>query len=216
VELGFAAERFDIGDVKDDIKAGTGVDLSRDDVYLYNFNARAMVIEENSFCKFTPALTAGVHYKYNDGIDSIDDQLFGSFSDIGLENNQGVEFTLMASKMFPKLGFGRPLIVSAGLRETQAAWMGFLGFSDEWSTNFEGNVIWLPFDWMAVGYELRQQSDPYDQIPGLVEDEDWLQTFSVILMPNSHFNVSLVYGLFGRVLNEDENHVLAVQAKWEF
>lgn len=216
LELGYGLSRFGIGEVKQDIQDATGVDVGRDDVYLHNFNARYLAIEENSFgTNWVPAVTAGVHYKINDGIDSLDHRLGGAFSNIGLESNQGVDLTLTASKTIPNV-FGRPLILTGGLRNSDAAWLGYLGFGGERHTTFEGSAIYLPLDWLAVGYEFRQKVDPYETIPGLVEEEDNLQAVSLIFIPNNHLNIALVYGAFGKVLNKDENQVLAVQLKWEF
>jgi len=215
LELGYAFSRFGIGSAQSAIKDATGVTV-RDDVYLHNFNARLNFLNENSFkASWIPAVTAGVHYKYNDGIDEIDDKLGGALTGIGLDRNDGVDFTLTASKLLPDV-FGHPLIVTAGLRSSQAAWLGYLGFGEDRSLTFEGSLIYLPTNWLAVGYEFRQKNNPYDLIPGLVGDEDNLHALSFIFMPNNHLNIALVYGAFGEVLETNENHALAVQVKWEF
>lgn len=215
VELGYGASRFGIGDVQDDIKRATGVSV-RDDVWLHNFNLRGLIVEENSAGQsWVPAITAGLHYKINSGIDEIDKDLGGAFKGIGLSRTDGYDFTLTASKTFPKV-FGRPLIVSAGGRNSSAAWTGYLGFSDKRSFTFEGNVIYVPLDWLAFGYEYRGKTDPYSQIPGLVEGEDDLHTVDVIFMPNKRLSIALVYGAFGKVLNATDNKVGAVQVKWLF
>jgi len=67
----------------------------------------------------------------------------------------------------PKV-FDRPLILTAGLRESQAAELGFLGFANAYHTSFEGSIAYLPFEKILVAYELRQKTSPYDQIPGLI------------------------------------------------
>ena len=215
VELGYGASRFGIGDVKDDIKRVTGVGV-RDDVWLYNFNLRGLIVEENSGGQsWVPAITAGFHYKINDGIDEIDKSLGGAFKNIGMTHTDGYDFTLTASKTIAKV-FGRPLIISAGGRNSSAAWEGYLGFGDKRSFTFEGNVIYVPLDWLAVGYEYRGKTDPYSQIPGLVEGENDLQTVDVVFMPNKRLSIALVYGAFGKVLNHNDNAVGAVQVKWLF
>lgn len=215
LELGYAFSRFGIGSAQTAIKEATNITV-RDDVYLHNFNARLNFLDENSFkTNWIPAVTAGVHYKYNDGIDDIDDKLGGALTGIGLDHHDGVDFTLTASKLLTDV-FGHPLIVTAGLRSSQAAWLGYLGFGEDRSLTFEGSLIYLPTNWLAVGYEFRQKNNPYDQIPGLVGDEDNLHAFSLIFMPNNHLNIALVYGAFGEVLETNENHALAVQVKWEF
>jgi len=215
VELGYALERFGIGDTQNEIKTATGINVP-DDVYVNNFNARLLVLDENSFnTDFLPAFTIGTQYKVNNGIQKINNDLGGALSGIGLEHADGWDFTLTASKTFANV-FGRPLIVSAGARNSDAAWMGFLGFGGQRYWTFEGNVIYVPTDWLALGYEYRGKHDPYSQIHGLVGGEDAIQAFSAIFMPSPHFNIALVYGIFGNVLNHEDNNSLAIQFKWEF
>ena len=67
---------------------------------------------------------------------------------------------MTASKTFAE-AFGRPLIASAGLRLSQAADLGFLGFSDTYQASFEGNVAYLLTDKLLVAYEIRQKTSPY-------------------------------------------------------
>ena len=215
VELGYGASRFGIGGVRDDIKGATGVTV-RDDVWLYNFNLRGLIVEENSGGQsWVPAITAGFHYKINDGIGDIDKSLGGAFKSIGMTHTDGYDYTLTASKTFAKV-FGRPLIISAGGRNSSAAWEGYLGFGDKRSFTFEGNVIYVPLDWLAIGYEYRGKTDPYSQIPGLVEGENDIQTVDLVFMPNKRLSIALVYGAFGKVLNNNDNKVGAVQVKWLF
>jgi len=217
LELGYGASRFGIGDVKDDIENATGVDVKRNDVWLHNFNLRGLIIEENAGKNsWVPAVTVGLEYKRNEGITDLNDRLGGAFTDIGFKSADGVDATLTASKTFPKLAFGRPVIVSAGVRNSNAAWLGYLGFGDERYFTFEGNVIWMPLDWLAVGYEYRQKTNPYSEISGLVENEDDLHAASLIFIPNKRLSIALVYGALGNVLNAQENKSTAVQVKWEF
>ena len=128
----------------------------------------------------------------------------------------GVDYTLTASKMFPKLAFGRPVILTAGGRLSKAAQIGLFGFGDRYRATFEGSVVCLPTDWLTLGYELRTKSDPYGQIPGLVGEEDAWQAFSASWMVNSHLTVSALYGLMGTVGNAREDNTLGIQIRWEF
>jgi len=80
---------------------------------MYNANARLLILKENEFDqKWLPAITAGIHYKYNDGVNRIDDQLGGGLSTTGLSNHEGLDFTLYASKMLTFLP--RPVLVNVG------------------------------------------------------------------------------------------------------
>ena len=96
---------------------------------------------------------------------------------IGYRRSNGEDFFLTASKTFPKLGFGRPLIISVGGRLSEAADIGFLGFGDTYRATFEGNVVWLPFDKFVVGYEFRQKTHPYQQFGTLIGPENNWQAF---------------------------------------
>ena len=216
IELGYGMSRFGLGDGQDAIKKATGVEV-RDDVYLHNLNARFMLVEENSFgWNWMPALTAGVHYKINEGVDDIDDKLGGALSKTGLESNQGVDFTFVGTKMFPELVFGRPLILSLGLRNSDAAWLGYLGFGDNRHTTFEGSVVVLATNWLAFCYEYRQKIDQYDRIPGLQDGEDGMHAMGFAIFPDSHMSIAVLYGIFGATLNGDEDNAVGVQVKWEF
>ncbi len=66
--------------------------------------------------KWLPALTVGAHYKSNATVDDIDDELGGALTDIGIEDSEGVDFTLYASKMITALP--RPVLINAGVRAT--------------------------------------------------------------------------------------------------
>ncbi|MHC4269925.1 MAG: DUF3034 family protein, partial [Planctomycetota bacterium] len=128
LELGYALDHFDLGDLPRDIRAATGVDTIDDSVYMHNFNARLQLLKEGDFEKsWMPALTLGVHYKKNNDTNVIDSRLQGAFSSIGIDDNEGVDVTLYASKMFKSLP--RPLMINAGVRSTEAAQIGLLGFT---------------------------------------------------------------------------------------
>lgn len=189
---------------------------SRDNFWLHHFNVRGMLVEENSFDLPLPAVTAGVHFKYNHGINSLNRSLGGALSRIGFERSNGTDFTLTASKMFPTLAFGCPVIVTGGIRWSEAAQIGLLGFGDTYDTTFEGSVACLPTDWLVLAYEVRQKDNPYTEINGLLGDEDWWQAFSASWIVNDNLSLSAVWGMFGNVANARADNTLAVQAKWEF
>jgi len=217
LELGFGADRLDLGNTPGDIKKATHVDIGTSDVWLYNFNARFLVLPENSFnTKWLPAITIGSDFKYNSDISDINHRLGGALSSIGYRRSTGDDLTLTATKMFPTLVFGRPLILSAGLRESQAADLGFLGFGHEWSATFEGNVAILPTDWLLVAYEYRQKRDPYGQIPGLIDAEDNWHALDVSWIINKHATLVAGWGDFGTLANSNADGAWWLQLKYEF
>lgn len=111
VELGYGFDNFDLGDLPQDVHNTVGADIGDDYVNLHNFNVRVALLKEGDFEQpWVPALTAGVHYKYNDTIDDIDSDLGGALHGIGIENNDGVDFTLYATKLLTF--FPRPVLVN--------------------------------------------------------------------------------------------------------
>ena len=218
VEFGYAANRLGLGRLPADIRAATGVDIGCSDIWLHNFNLRLLAIKENTCLGglAMPAVTGGVHFKVNDGIRGIDQCLGGALSGIGYERENGVDFTLTATRTIPPEVLGRPLIVTAGLRATQGAQLGLLGFGDEYYATFEGSIAYLPFDWLVLAYEFRQKPDPYGQIPGLIGDEDHWHAFDAIFLLSEHTAFTAGYGTFGTVANSEEAGVWWLQLKYEF
>lgn len=217
LELGFGADRLDLGNTPGDIENATGVDINKNEVWLYNFNARFLVLPENSFkTKWLPAITVGTQFKYNSDIGEINQRLGGALSSIGYESSTGADFTITATKMLPKLAFGRPIILTAGWRESQAANLGFLGFGSDWSGTFEGNVAILPTDWLLLAYEFRQKDDPYGTIPGLINGEDNWQAIDASWIINKHATLVAGVGNFGTLANSNADGAWWLQFKYEF
>lgn len=214
-EFGYAMNQFHLGSFHEDLRKA-GLNPERRDVMLHHFNFRAKLLEENSFDLPLPAITAGVHVKYNNGIDSIDRRLGGALSSIGYDKHYGVDYTLTGTKMFPKLAFGRPVVVTAGVRFSKAAQLGLMGFGKACRASLEGSVICLPTDWLVVGYEFRQKHNPYGQIPGLIGDEDNWQAISASIIVNKHLTILAMAGLCGNVANANADTTWGLQAKWEF
>jgi len=215
LEVGYAVSRFDLGTLPKAISKA-GLRIHRQEVYLHHFNLRAMLLEENSFGLPLPAVTAGVHFKVNGGIRGIDNSLGGALSGIGLSRRNGVDYTLTASKTFAKLAFGRPVILTAGVRNSAAAQLGYLGFSDERATTIEASAVCLVTDRLALGYEFRQKSDPYDRIGGLIDGEDNWHTVCAGFILNEHMAIYGAWGFLGNVLNSDGTCAWAIAFHYEF
>jgi hypothetical protein len=214
-EFGYAVNHLYLGSLVDAVEKAGG-DTVRDDVYLHNFNLRAKLVQENSFDLPLPAVAAGVHFKYNDGIREINERLGGALSAIGFEKDNGVDYTLTASKMFPKLALGRPVILTGGLRLSEAAQLGLMGFGNDYRASFEGSVVVLPTDWLVIGYEFRQKHNPYQEIPGLIGEEDNWQALSVSWIVNNHLTISALSGIIGNVANANADCTWGIQVKYEF
>ncbi len=215
LELGYAYNHLDLGTQHADI-AKAGLDMGQGQVDLHHFNARFNILPENSFDLPLPALTAGVHFKYNDGIKGINRSLGGALSGLGYEKTNGVDYTLTASKMLPKLAYGRPVILTGGLRFSKASQIGYYGFGDECKLTFEGSVAYLPLDNIVLAYEFRGKNNPYDELDGLQGEEDNWHAFSASWIASDRLTVTGLYGNFGNIANADADCVLGIQLKYEF
>jgi hypothetical protein len=225
LELGYGYENFNLGNLPLAVSRATGggLILSETSVELHNFNARVQILKEGEFDqKWIPALTFGVHYKYNDSYNDINGDLktpgapfpHGALKAIEVSDNQGVDFTLYASKLFTQLP--RPVLVELGGRATEGVWNGLLGFTDRYQFLFEGNVVVFVTDSLALAAEYRQQNTDYKTIPGLIGEADDWWTIDAAYVANKHLTLAVGYGHFGTVLNNEANGVWGVTTKWEF
>ena len=210
LELGYGWDRLGLGDLPQALGG-----IPTDEVQLHNFNARFQILKEGEFDQqWIPALTAGVHYKYNDGFDQLNHDVGGALSSHGIRDNNGVDYTLYASKLFTQLP--RPVLLEAGGRATKGVWEGLGGFSDNYSYLFEGNVVVFVTGNFALAAEYKQQPNNYRPIGSLVRKEgDWW-TIDAAYVVNKHLTLAAGYGHFGNVLNHDANGVWGITTKWEF
>jgi hypothetical protein len=215
LELGYAANRLGLDDLDSDIRAATGINISADEIYMHNFNARLNVIREGEWdMDWMPAVTLGAHYKHNEEISDIDGDLAGTLATIGYDDNDGVDFTLTASKTLTCLP--RPVIVSAGARASRGSQLGLLGFADDYLVTFEGNAVMLVTDRLAVGAEYRQKQEAYGNLPGLVGHEDsWWDVHAAYII-NNNAEVYATVGSAGTVANHSDELLWGAVFKYEF
>jgi hypothetical protein len=222
IELGYGCDRLGLGDLPNDVQHSTQMDMESGDVWLHNFNMRFLLVKENSEVLNlpTPAITAGVHAKLNNGIAAINDNLGGALSTIGYHSNAGVDFTLTMTK---KLKIGeRSLFLTGGLRESQGAQLGFLGFGDKYYTTFEGNIIYMPTDRIVLAYEFRQKTNPYALLassePGewLIGPETSWHAIDAAYILNMHTTLCAGWGCLGNLANSDASGSWWLQLKYEF
>ena len=214
VELGYGLMRLDLGDLPWALETATGVNVREDSVEVHNLNARVMLLKEGDLGQsWLPALTLGVHYKHNSTVDDIDRRLAGTLTSVGIVDDEGVDVTLYATRLFTATP--RPLLVNVGLRSTEAVHAGLLGFTDNRKIVFEGNFGVLVLDNLVVGAEYRQKPDEYTRIPGLIEaEEDWWDVF-VTYVVDDHMTVSVAYAQLGAVLNHDADSTFGFKFKYE-
>jgi len=214
LELGYGYNNFELGDLPKAVAALPGSPQINGAVNLHNFNARLQALKEGEFGqKWLPALTAGVHYKRNDGISQINNQLGGALRGLGIEDNDGVDVTLYASKLVG--GLPRPVLFNVGGRASRGAWDGLGGFTGNYSFTFEGSVVVFLTDRLVLAAEYRQQPNDYTAIPLIRKSGDWW-TLDAAYVVSKHFTVAAGYGHFGGVLNHEANGVWGITTKFEF
>lgn len=218
-ELGYALERIDLGDWPGEVRRTMGIRID-EDVVVHNFNLRQMIVPEGGFeTPWMPAVTAGVHFKWNDGLTTINRQLQGACDALGADHSFGTEFTLTASKTLTGI-LPRPLILSAGLRNSDAIHAGLMGFAGERRTTIEGSAVYFLTDRLLLAAEYRQKPDLLDQCQAggrhlIKAENDWWDVCLAYIL-NDHATIAGGYANFGNVLNTRENNVWALQLKHEF
>jgi hypothetical protein len=216
LELGYGWDHLGLGDLPQALKNAGLVNYRQDEVQLHNFNARYQLLKEGEFDqKWLPAITAGVHYKYNDGISEVNNEAGGALANVAhIPNHDGTDFTLYASKLFTQLP--RPVLLEVGGRATEAVWDGLGGFTDSYNFVFEGNVVVFLTDKLALAAEYKQQPTDYKPIGDLVRVEDDWWTLDAAYVVNKHLTLAVGYGHFGNVLNHESDGVWGITTKWEF
>ena len=185
-------------------------------VLLHNFNTRLMVIEEGGFDRgWMPAVTLGTHFKWNEGLDSINKQTDGLCHSLGADHDFGTEFTAVATKTITDW-LPNPLIMSAGLRNGDAIHTGLLGFAGKRRTTFEGSIIYFLTDRLLFASEYRQKPSLCGTSGNLVKVENDWWDICLGYVVDDHLTVAVGYADFGNVLNHREDNVWAVQLKYEF
>jgi hypothetical protein len=220
LELGYGWDHLGLGDLPLALRNAGLVNYHADEVQLHNLNARFQILSEGEFDqKWIPALTLGAHYKYNDGIGEVRNEVTqGAGADLlgqaGLSRKQGVDYTLYASKLFTQLP--RPVLLELGGRATEAVWDGLGGFTHSYSAVFEGNVVVFLTGNLALAAEYKEQPRDYQAIGNLVKRESDWATLDVAYVVNKHLTLAAGYGRFGNVLNHEANGVWGITTKWEF
>lgn len=218
LELSYSFNYVGLGDFGLTVKNKLGANLSSDYVKMHTLNARWLLLNEGEFGQaWLPALTAGVHYKYNATIDDFDDDLGGALHDVvGVEDNHGFDYTLTATKMFPNIIPKHPIFVSGTARNSDAAQYGWLGFSGEREWLFEGNVGVFIRENLVVAAEYRQKPDALARVPGVLGEENDQWTLAASYIVNNRMNISAAYANLGNMLNHEEPAALWLQIKYEF
>jgi hypothetical protein len=222
LELSYALNRARFRDLDDQVQQLTaGFErVNRSDVYLHHINLRGLIIEEDSHDLPLPAVTAGVHFKINQGIHSIDHDLNRPFGrglrGVGFDRASGVDFTLTGTKTWPELLCSRPVITTVGLRWSGASQIGWAGFNDGRRRSWGGSVVWLPRDDIAAGYEYRMRRTAYRRRLDLSDGEDDWHLLFVAWSIDEHLKLIGRWMYAGELANSDESCVWGLQFQYDF
>lgn len=215
IELGYALERIGLGDWPDDVRKTAGYHVDNH-VLVHNLNTRLMVIEEGGFDRtWMPAVTLGAHFKWNEGLDTINRQTDGFCHSLGADHDFGTEFTAVATTTITDW-LPKPLIVSAGLRNGDAIHTGLLGFAGKRRTTFEGSIIYFLTDRLLLASEYRQKPSLCGTYGNLVKVENDWWDICLAYVVNDNLTIAGGYANFGNILNHREDNVWAIQLKYEF
>ena len=170
-------------------------------------------------CSWMPAITLGAHLKWTDGQTKLDDDLGGLLDTLGSDHSRGYEFTGVLSKTITNL-LPRPVIVSAGLRNSDAIHTGFFGFAGQRRTTFEGSIIAFLTDRLAFAAEYRQKPDFLDELEAggkhlIKAENDWYTLYLAYII-NDNMTISGGYSNLGNIANHKENNAWGIQLKYEF
>ena len=213
IEIGYTMGTLDLGDFPRDVRRATHVDIGFQHVVVHNFNLRGLVIEEG---KYNPAVTAGATFKYNPDVQTIDRRLGGGVTALGFARSNSTDFTLTATKTVIEPLFKRPLMLTGGIRFSEAAQLGYLGFGDTYRMTGEGSVVYLITDWLGVAYEYRQKKNPYDTLGRLLGKEGAWQAVDVAFIVNPHITFAVGWLCTGNVANGRVDNGWGFQLKYEF
>jgi len=216
VEFSYGFVTLDLADFPGDVEDHTGVNIGFKYVVMHNFNLRGLLVPEGTGSPWMPAITGGVTFKYTPAAQEMDRRLGGSLRGIGLERNNGTDFTLTATKTIPNALAARPVMLTGGLRFSQGAELGLLGFGDAYRLTAEGSVCVPVTDRVAVMYEFRQKKNPYRRLGSLVGEEDCWHTLCFGFVLNEHCALACGWGDFGYVVNHREEGVWGFEFKYEF
>ncbi|MFZ4396275.1 MAG: DUF3034 family protein, partial [Kiritimatiellia bacterium] len=130
LELSYAYEAIHLG------KPAAGKNVSKHDL-----GAKLLVIKENQFGDYVPAVAVGTIWNTTDA------NLFG-------DKKSGFDYYTVATKLITQTPL--PVLLSGGLRYTDQLVTGVVGHSKDHDLTWFGNVDVLPLPYLATGFEYKQ------------------------------------------------------------
>ncbi len=141
----------------------------------------------------------------------------GALTFAGLEDDDGVDFVVSATKLIKSTPLGMPLLVNLSGRYTEAYQTGYLGFVDDGNFLPEISIALLPESNVAVGVEYRWKPDEMESLgdPITLEEDDWADFF-VAYFPTPGLSIVGAIVNFGNLVDRKVNSGLYMNMKYDF
>ena len=141
-EIGYVNEVNDFRRLRTDLidAGGASFDVGRSTIYLHNFHFKSLVWKESDHI---PAFSVTAEFKYNETIDTMNENIGKALDTVGYKDDFGVDIDLSISKTNTGL-LGFPIVFHGNLRLTRGHYVGLLGFSDDYTLNAEASMAFIP------------------------------------------------------------------------
>ena len=194
VEFTFARLAFDTRSTGRTLGLGNGFTFHEDVL-----GAKLKVIGDAVYAQdsWLPQIAIGTQYKTNNQAAVI--------RAIGGKHANGFDFYVAATKIF----LAESLLVNATIRETKANQFGILGFggdrNSDYTTQFEGSVVYLLSRDLAIGAEFRTKPDNLR----FAHESNAADAF-VSYFFNKHLSGTLAFLQMGDIATQKDQHGLYV------
>jgi len=214
-ELGYAMEINDFRRLRHDLRRDSNgtLDVEKSTIFMSNIHLKALLLEEK---KYFPAFAFTAELKLNHTIDTMNNNIGQALSTVGYDDDKGIDLDFSFSKTIKEL-FYFPCMINANLRLTRGHYLGFLGFSSDYTANGELSICFMPNSKVGLGGEVRQQNDDFDPLPlsGYTMKEDAFWDVFVAFFPTQRFSLALAFCRFGNIVNKDINFFVC-NLKYDF
>lgn len=200
-EFSIAEQKFDISDLRRDVRKGLGVDaIGRDELKQLIVGAKLRVAGEAILDADTwmPQIAVGVQYKKNQDDDLVEGPV------VGAEKDHGFDYYLSATKLL----LDKSLLLNGTLRMTKANQLGLLGFGgsgdgdDSYKPQLEFSAAYLLNRKLAIGAEYRMKPNNLENTVGgavdFKEDDAW--DVFIAWAPTKHISVTAAYVYLGNIV----------------
>jgi len=214
-ELGYVLEINNFKRLRRELRkiSGGSMDVKRPYIYMHNLHFKVLLLKESLYI---PAFAITAEFKYNETIADMNDNLDEALESVGYADHKAIDFDFSFSKIIKDVVY-YPLVINTTLRLTRGHYLGLLGFSSNYTANFEFSSALMLRPNFGIGAEIRQQNDEFDPLPFenfTMKEEAFWDVF-LTWLPNKHFSVAIALCRYGNVVNKDIDFFV-FNAKYDF